>query len=209
MTGLPTETVADLAGIVEMVEAVYKVGKRIHPKTSALRITASVSTFVPKAHTPFKWEKQISVDERIKKQRYLQDHLRGRHIELNWHDPLMSRLEGIFARGDRRLGNIIYQAWRKGAQFDGWSDQLKYQLWMDVFATNNYDPDFYLRSRSFEEILPWSHIHTGVDNDFLRQEQEKALTGILTADCRNSVCSDCGVCQALQINRKIVGELNV
>lgn len=209
MIGLPTETEEDLAGIVEMVESVYHAGKRIYPKTNALRITASISTFVPKAQTPFQWQGQISIDETVRKQRYLQEHLRGRHLELNWHDPSMSRLEGIFARGDRRLGNIIYQAWQKGAQFDGWSDQLKYQLWMDVFAVNNLDPDFYTRSRSFEEVLPWSHIHAGVSKEFLRQEHNKALAGMLTADCRDAECTNCGVCPMLQTSKSIVGESDV
>ena len=114
MIGLPTETEEDLAGIVELVEAVYKIGKRIHPRTNSLRITASISTFVPKAHTPFQWQEQISIAETIKKQRYLQEHLRGRHLELNWHDPFMSRLEGIFARGDRRLSQNYFSSLAKG-----------------------------------------------------------------------------------------------
>jgi radical SAM family uncharacterized protein len=209
MIGLPTETEEDLAGIVEMVEAVYKIGKRIHPRTSALRITASISTFVPKSHTPFQWEAQISIEETKKKQRYLQEHLRGRHIELSWHDPLTSKLEGIFARGDRRLGRIIYHAWLKGTQFDGWSDQLKYPLWMDAFTENNLDPDFYLRQRALDEVLPWSHIHSGISEIFLRQEYNKALEGSLTPDCRDAACSNCGVCTALKVKKSIVGESDV
>ena len=209
MIGLPTETEEDLAGIVELVEAVYKIGKRVHPRTNSLRITASISTFVPKAHTPFQWQGQISIAETIKKQRYLQEHLRGRHLELNWHDPFMSMLEGIFARGDRRLGSIIVQAWQKGAQFDGWSDQLKNQLWLDVFAANNMNPDFYTRGRSFEEILPWSHLNSGVSEDFLKREHEKAKNSVLTADCRDHACSDCGVCSTLKVNKSIVGEQDV
>jgi radical SAM family uncharacterized protein len=209
MIGLPTETEEDLAGIVELVEEVYRIGKRIHPKTSALRITASISTFVPKAHTPFQWQKQISIEETIQKQRYLQEHLRGRHLELNWHEPSMSKLEGIFARGDRRLGHIIFQAWQKGAQFDGWSDQLKYQLWLEVFTANKINPDFYTRQRAFEEILPWAHIQSGVSTEFLKREHQKAGASILTADCRDNACSDCGVCPTLQVNKSLVGDQNV
>lgn len=209
MIGLPTETEEDLAGIVEMVESVFKIGKKIHPKASALRITASISTFVPKSHTPFQWQDQISIEETIKKQRYFQEHLRGRHIELSWHDPQMSRLEGIFARGDRRLGSIIYQAWQKGAQFDGWSDQLNYPLWMEVFAASNLDPDFYIRKRSMNEILPWAHIHSGISQDFLKKEWERALAAVLTPDCRNAVCSNCGVCSTLDIKKSIAGEFDV
>ena len=120
----------------------------------------------------------------------------------------MSHLEGIFARGDRRLGSIIYEAWQKGAQFDGWGDQLQYQLWMDVFAANNLDPDFYTRERQLDEILPWSHIHSGIHGDFLKKEYERALNAVLTPDCRNGACSDCGVCSALDIKKMIVGESN-
>jgi radical SAM family uncharacterized protein len=208
MIGLPTETDEDLAGIVEMVENVFKLGKRIHPKTNALRITASISTFVPKSHTPFQWQRQISIEETIKKQRYFQEHLRGRSIELNWHDPFMSRLEGIFARGDRRLGSIIYQAWKKGAQFDGWSDQLQYQLWMDAFTANDLNPDFYTRERQFDEILPWSHIHSGISADFLKKEYDRAVDAVLTPDCRTAACSNCGVCSTLNIKKSIAGESN-
>ena len=210
MIGLPTETEADLAGIVELAQAVLKIGKQIHPRTNALRVTVSISTFVPKPHTPFQWRAQISVAETMEKQRYLQEHLRGRHLELNWHDPFMSRMEGVFSRGDRRLATIICRAWQKGAQFDGWSDHFNYRLWLDVFQENNLDPDFYTGGRSPEQILPWSHIKSGVSTEFLKQENEKADLNLLTQDCRmDKSCAGCGVCPTLKVGKRIVGAKNV
>jgi radical SAM superfamily enzyme YgiQ (UPF0313 family) len=116
MIGLPTETEEDLAGIVRLAQEVGRLGRECFPRSGALRVTISVSTFVPKAHTPFQWRPQISVAETIEKQQYLQSNLRGRHLELSWHDSRTSRLEGIFARGDRRLGRVIQTAWEAGAQ---------------------------------------------------------------------------------------------
>ncbi|MGE5582100.1 MAG: TIGR03960 family B12-binding radical SAM protein [Bacillota bacterium] len=205
MIGLPTETMADLEGIVELVAAVLRLGKSIHPRTNSLRITASISTFVPKAHTPFQWRQQITIAETIEKQHFLQEQIRGRHLELNWHDPTMSRLEGILARGDRRLSSIIHQAWQKGAQFDGWSDQFRYPLWMEVFQENRLDPDFYTRARSYDEILPWSHINTGLGPEFLRNEDVKAGLAQPTLDCRNYTCANCGVCPSLKVKKHVNG----
>lgn len=209
MIGLPTETPEDLDGIVELAREVLQIGKRIHPRSNALRITVSVSTFVPKAHTPFQWRPQISVTETRAKQQQLQTALRGRHLELNWHDPELSRMEGIFARGDRRLGRVILEAWRRGAQFDSWSDQFNYQLWLDTFAKFDLDPDFYTRERNYNEILPWSHLNSGVKPEFLMAENERANKAILTRDCRNRNCSQCGVCSELGITPRMAGDCDV
>lgn len=206
MIGLPTETDEDLEGIVQLARAVERLGRQYYPRSGALRITISVSTFVPKSHTPFQWQRQISVEETVEKQKYLQEKLRGKTLELNWHDPLLSRMEGIFARGDRRLGEIIYQAWKKGAEFDSWSDQFQYDTWMNVFQSQGMDPDFYLRERDVTEILPWSHIHSGVSTEFLLAERERAYKGLLTADCRNHPCSGCGVCSSLGVTQRLAGE---
>ena len=209
MIGLPTETPEDLDGIVELAREVLQIGKGIYPRTNALRITVSVSTFVPKAHTPFQWRPQISVAEIRAKQQQLQTALRGRHLELNWHDPELSRMEGIFARGDRRLGRVILEAWRQGAQFDSWSDQFNYQLWMDTFAKLGLDPDFYTRERDYDEILPWSHLSSGVKTDFLKAENERADKAILTQDCRNRNCGQCGVCPELGVTPRMAGDCSV
>ncbi len=208
MIGLPSETEEDLAGIVEMANAVLQIGKRVYPRTNALRVTTSVSTFVPKAYTPFQWRGQISVAETIAKQRYLQERIRGRFLELDWHNPETSRLEGIMARGDRRLSKIIYQAWQKGAKFDGWNDQFRAELWWETFRENGIDPDFYTRERGYEEILPWSHLDAGLKTEFLKEENEKAEKAQPTEDCRELPCTDCGVCSQLKAAKRIVGGPN-
>lgn len=204
MIGLPTETQTDLEGIVRLTGEVLRIGKQIYPKGSALRITVSVSTFVPKAHTPFQRRRQISIAETIEKQTYLQEALRGRHLELSWHNPYMSQLEGIMARGDRRLGAVICNAWRKGARFDSWGDQFKYELWQDAFRDAGMDPGFYTRERDADEILPWSHINSGIDPEFLAAEDRKADEAIPTGNCRNNPCTNCGVCPGLQVKPKIM-----
>lgn len=205
MIGLPSETEEDLAGIVELVNAVLETGKKVWPRTNALRITASVSTFVPKAHTPFQWQGQISIAETIAKQSFLQEKIRGRFLELDWHNAETSFLEGIMARGDRRLSKIILQAWQKGAQFDGWSDQFKAGLWWETFREHGIEPSFYTRRRSYDEVLPWSHLNTGLTVDFLKNENERAEKAELTPDCRKLSCSECGVCAGLKVAKRIAG----
>ncbi len=205
MIGLPTETQSDLEGIVNLAGEVMAIGKKFHPKTKSLRITVSVSTFVPKAHTPFQWRQQISIAETAAKQHFLQERLRGRHLELNWHNPYMSHLEGVMARGDRRIGGVILRAWEKGAQFDSWGDQFNYDLWREAFQDKGVDPNFYTRERSYEEILPWWHINSGVSIDFLKNEDQKANHEQTTEDCRDFSCTQCGVCSNLQVNPRIIG----
>lgn len=209
MIGLPTETEEDLAGIVELAREVQRLGKSIHPRANALRITVSVSTFVPKAHTPFQWRPQLTVDQTMEKQRYLQTALRGRHLELNWHDPALSRMEGVFARGDRRLGRVIQEAWQNGARFDGWSDQFKYSIWVAAFAKCGLDPDFYTQGRDYDEILPWAHLDSKVSPEFLMTEDQKADRAIPTTDCRNQSCTRCGVCSGLGVRPRLAGEERV
>jgi radical SAM family uncharacterized protein len=209
MIGLPTETAADLDGIVELAQAVLQLGKRVYPRANALRITVSVSTFVPKAHTPFQWRSQISVGETQAKQKYLQARIRGRNLELNWHDPTSSRLEGVFARGDRRLGRVIKAAWRQGAQFDSWNDQFQYKLWLETLQKCGLDPDWYTRSRDYNEILPWSHLNSGVSPAFLQSEDRKADRAELTEDCRTDNCTSCGVCSSLGVKPSLAGGQDV
>jgi radical SAM family uncharacterized protein len=205
MIGLPTESESDLEGIVRLAGEVVRIGKQIYPRGNALRVTVSISTFVPKAHTPFQWRGQISVAETMEKQHYLQEKLRGRHLELSWHNPHMSQMEGIMARGDRRLGRAILAAWQKGAQFDGWGDQFNYELWSEAFRATGINPGFYTRERDKDEILPWSHINSGIDPEFLALEDLKAGQESPTADCRNDLCTNCGVCPGLQVTPKIMG----
>ncbi|MCL6591253.1 MAG: TIGR03960 family B12-binding radical SAM protein [Firmicutes bacterium] len=209
MIGLPTETETDLEGIVQLTHEILRIGRRIYPKGFGIRITASIATFVPKAHTPFQWRRQISVAETQAKQRFFQERLRGRGLELNWHDPFTSELEGIMARGDRRLSSVIREAWLRGARFDGWSDQFNYDIWVESFQAKGLDPRFYTRARSYDEILPWSHINSGIDPSFLRREDENAELGRMTPGCRGGGCPGCGVCSGLQVAPRIVGDMNV
>jgi len=206
MIGLPTETEEDLRGIIELSREVERIGRQYYPRGNALRINVGISTFVPKAHTPFQWRRQISTAEIQAKQRYLQENLRGRNFQLNWHDPQTSRMEGILARGDRRLGLVIQKAWERGAQFDGWSEHFQYQLWMETFQATGIDPDFYTQARDYNALLPWSHLNSGLAKDFLIAEDRRAEAEIATADCRNRDCSQCGICSTLKILPQLAGE---
>ncbi len=208
MLGLPTETEADLNAIADLAFEVLRIGRQYHSRANVLRVTVSVSTFVPKANTPFQWRSQISVAQTKEKQQLLQSKIRGRQLELNWHDPHMSYLEGIMARGDRRLSAVIESAWRKGAQFDGWSDQFQIADWNEAFNELGLDPLFYSRQRSYDEVLPWYHLNAGPTVAFLQAEDERANQGILTEDCRDHECMQCGVCPGLNVSKKVEGKLN-
>jgi radical SAM-linked protein len=158
-------------------------------------VTVSVSTFVPKPHTPFQWAGQIDRQETRDKQTYLRRHLRGDGIVFKCHDAELSFVEGVFARGDRRLAPIIETAVRLGAKFDSWSDEFRPDLWEEAFRQGNIDPHEYLRARDPDEVLPWDHIHAGIETSFLREEMENARREAMTGDCRWHGCADCGVCQ--------------
>lgn len=199
MIGLPTETDEDIKGIADLAYKVLDMYKQIKGRGGA-KVTVSVSSFVPKGHTPFEWLGQNSVEELARKQQYLKSLLHNRNISFNWHDARTSFLEGVFARGDRRLGKVIAAAWQNGARFDGWSEQFNYQAWMNAFSESNIDPHFYAnRERDFAEIMPWEHINPGVDKAFLVREWQKALTEKGTGDCRRDLCSACGVCDGLGV----------
>jgi len=155
MIGLPTETEEDLAGIVDLSRKVSAVGREFSGRA---HVTASVSTFIPKPHTPFERCKQISIDETIEKQRFLKQNLKGRGLELRWHDAKTSIMEGVFSRGDRRLSQVIVEAWKLGARLDAWSEHFNFETWEKAFVTCGLSMDEYLRERSLEEVLPWSDI---------------------------------------------------
>lgn len=188
MIGLPTETIDDVEGIVHIVDRVRRETRKSSP-----RIRISVSTFVPKAHTPFQWVAQDGQEELKAKHEILRNGLRRAKAHLSWEDPETSLLETILARGDRRLGKVIYYAWKSGAVFDAWSEHFKYDNWLAAFQKAGVDPAFYAhRRRPADEILPWSHIDVGVSPDFLRREYERTFQGIETPDCRTQ-CSACGL----------------
>ena len=199
MIGLPTETDEDIIGIAKLAYRVLDLYKSIKGKRGA-KVTVSVSSFVPKPNTPFQWFPQNTPDELRRKQQLLKEHLRDRSITYHYHDVPTSFLEGVFARGDRRLGKVLLTAWKNGAKYDGWSDHFKYDVWMDAFAQENVDPTFYAnRERTLGEIMPWQHISCGADEAFFWREYENAQNEVLTVDCRRDACNFCGVCPNLDV----------
>lgn len=197
MIGLPTETEADIAGIADLGQKVldeyYAVP--IEERNKAVKIVLSTSCFVPKPFTPFQWFGQNTGDQFIEKQKMLKSLIKDRKISYNWHDGSLSYLEAVFARGDRRLGRVLLKAHEAGCKFDGWQEHYNHQKWLSVFEEAGVDPDFYaLRSRSFDELLPWDFIDIGVTKEFLQKEWEKSTEETLTPYCREG-CSSCGVMQ--------------
>ncbi len=196
MIGLPTEKQEDLEGIVATVEEINKIAR----KTGAPRpkqLNVGISFFVPKPHTPFQWWPQDSLADMRAKQLFLKKRLTRRNFQLKWQQPEVSYLEGLLARGDRKLGALLFRAWQKGAKFDAWSEHFDSSHWEAALADCAIAPDFYLtRSRGLQEKLPWEHLHTGVTKEFLLGEYERALKGEVTPDCRQQKCVNCGVCDA-------------
>ncbi|MCH5210093.1 MAG: TIGR03960 family B12-binding radical SAM protein [Oscillospiraceae bacterium] len=195
MIGLPTETMEDVHGIADLAEKVLDVYFAIPKEERAkqINITVSTSSFVPKPFTAFQWAKQDSRDMLIEKQNELKSAIKSRRIRYNWHDNKTSYLEGVFARGDRRLCNVIIKAVENGCKFDGWGEHFKFDTWMQSFEELGIDPDFYtVRERSYDEVLPWEHIDVGVSKEFLIRENEKAKEAKTTPHCREQ-CSGCGV----------------
>ncbi len=193
MLGLPTETDDDVVAIAEMCSAVLRTWKKNSSvKARGVRVTVSVACFIPKPHTPFQWVPQVSIEEFRRRQRLLCDSMK-RSINLNWHDPETSLVEAILARGDRRLGKAIYAAWQSGCKMDGWSECFSLDRWLAALGQCELDARFYAnRERAVDEVLPWSHISTGVPSAFCERELERARDAVVTPDCR-SKCSGCGV----------------
>ncbi len=193
MLGLPTETDEDVLGIAALVYKILKTW-RAHAtnKKRGCRIHVATAYFVPKPFTPFQWEKQISPEEYIRRQRLLKENMPSKSIEYNWHAADVSRLEAVLARGDRRLGKLLEHVVEKGAKLDAWDEYFNYQLWLDAFEECGIDPNFYtVRGYGDEELLPWATISDGVQDRYLRSERQKAYASETTPDCR-SQCSACG-----------------
>ena len=199
MLGLPTETDEDVLGIAELVHKVILTWKEhASNKKRGLRVHVATAYFVPKPHTPFQWEKQITPEEYLRRCHLLKDHFYSKSVEYNYHTPDISRLEAVTARGDRRLGPVIAEAARNGAKLDGWDEYFNYQIWMDAFKTCGVDPDYYtIRGFGEDELLPWDPIDVGVSKKFLLRERKRAYEGIITPDCRHG-CSGCGANGLLQ-----------
>jgi len=157
-------------------------------------IRISVSTFVPKPHTPFQWSAQEQEATLTAKQEILRQGLHHKGTKLSWQDPKISLLEAVMSRGDRRLGKVIYRAWELGCRFDAWNEHFNYDTWLRAFTDAGLEPGFYAhRERSLDEVLPWSHIETGVTDNFLKEEFRRAQQGQETPDCRNNPCNKCGI----------------
>ena len=199
MLGLPTETDEDVLGIAELVHKIILCWKEnASNKKRGLRVHVATAYFVPKPHTPFQWEKQITPDEYLRRCRLLKSHFYSKSIEYNYHEPDLSRLEAVFARGDRRVGAVIEKAAQMGARLDGWDEHFSYQTWLDAFAACGIDPDFYtVRGYGEDEILPWDCINVGVSKRFLLNERKCAYESKVTPDCRHG-CSGCGANALLQ-----------
>ncbi len=200
MIGLPTETMDDVMGIVELAKKVKTEGKRAG---QGGEVNVAVSSFVPKPHTPFQWEPQISYEDILTKQDFLRRELKQRKLNFKWQDAPLSVLEGVFARGDRRLAAVLLKAHQLGCRFDGWGEHFSFRKWQDAFAATGIDPLFYHRRRELDEILPWDHLDSGVTRAFLLKERELALAGAYTADCRIGACTGCGVCDHKQIRMRL------
>lgn len=206
MIGLPTETYADIEGISELgykvADAYMKVPKEKRGK--GLNVTISTSSFVPKPFTPFQWEAQDTIDVLREKQRFLLSKIKSKYIRYNWHESELSFLEAIFARGDRRTGEVLIKAWEKGCKFDSWGEHFKFREWLEAFEECGVDPHFYAnRKRDYNEVFPWDHIDVGVSKRFLIRENEKAYREELTSNCRVD-CSGCGA--AVLKNREQISD---
>ena len=193
MLGLPTETDEDVLGIADLVYKVIQKWKEYATnKKRGLRVHVATAYFVPKPHTPFQWEKQITPEEYLRRCRLLKSHFYSKSIEYNYHAPDLSRLEAVFARGDRRLGPVIEEAVKNGAKLDGWDEYFNYSYWFDAMNACGIDADFYT-TRGFgeDEVLPWDTVDVGVSKKFLLRERKRAYEETVTPDCRQG-CAGCG-----------------
>ena len=195
MVGLPTETEEDLQGIVDLAnkicEKFFEIPKEDR-KNKQISVVVSSACFVPKPFTPFQWEPQSTVQEFFDKQKYVKTHMTRKQVRYNYHEPELSSLEGVLARGDRKTSKLLYRAWELGCKFDGWNDIFDYSKWMQAFEDTGLSKEFYAnRRRSYDEVLPWEHISIGVSKKFFINEMEKAKQEIVTKNCRTE-CANCG-----------------
>ena len=191
MIGHPSETLEDVQAIADLCKLVLKEGRK--EAGNRVRVTAGVGTFVPKPHTPFQWVPCDTIDQIKLKQDLLKRTLRDRGLKLNWTEPESTMLEAWLSRGDRRMADVIYNAWQRGAKFDAWKDHFNYDIWMQAFAEVGLDPDFYTqRERPIDEVFPWEHIDTTVRKKFLIEDYLWSQNGQTRLDCREQ-CFACGI----------------
>ncbi len=198
MIGLPTETDEDLRETAELIKRAANIkgagGRKI-------KINASFTTFIPKPHTPFQWARQASLEYSRERINLFRDELHGRGVQVKWQNPETSRIEGVFARGDRGLSEMLAKGFEMGCRLDGWSDHFRYDLWEKSADETGIDMDFFTgRERSFDEPLPWDHMNSGVEKSFLLEEWKKASEVARTGDCRDGDCRGCGVCDFVRIS---------
>ena len=193
MVGLPTESEEDMEGIVRLVSKVDRLGREITGRKVSINI--SISAFVPKPHTPFQWETQEERESLSKKIRYLKNRLNWRNVSFSYPDINRIYLEAVFARGDRRLGEVLEKAHFLGCKFDAWREHFNFEAWQQAFNESGFNMEFYAnRARQEDEVLPWDHISCGIKKEYLLKEKGRALRGETTPDCRFENCTDCGVC---------------
>jgi radical SAM-linked protein len=203
MIGLPGEQESDIEAIVNLSK---KIARLAPPGRGGNVLNVSVATFVPKSHTPFQWLPQLELEQAKQKIDYIRNRFPRKRIKVKWNKPEASWLEGIFSRGDRKLTDVLIDAWKEGARFDSWSEHLNLDIWRSSFARHGRNPEFYLyKQKHAKEILPWDHIHSGVSKVFLLDEWRRAQRGETTPDCRKH-CSDCGVCKDLSVSPVLFNE---
>ncbi len=206
MIGLPTETGEDVGEIAALAKRVLDIGQKYATSKRRLKVTVSVSSFVPKAHSCFQWEPLEQIGKLKEKQSFLASKMRGRGLIFNYHSVENSYLEAVFARGDRRLGRVLRQAWRLGCKFDGWTELFDYGRWQEAFRLEGVEPEYFAYRRfDYEDPLPWGHIASGVGRKFLAREHQRALKGETTMDCRQGTCHGCGLCPTLETEPEILG----
>lgn len=199
MMGLPTETDEDIVGITELAQRIldlyYSIENR--PKGRSPQISVSCATFVPKPFTPFQFEPQDTRAEIERKQKLLLDSVKSKKIKVSYHDPDVSQLEAVLAKGDRRLCDVVYTAWKMGCKFDSWSEHFKFDVWLEAFEKCGVDPAYYANRRAeYDEILPWDHLDYMVSKEFFVRENKTAHNAVTTPHCRKK-CSGCGVNKAV------------
>jgi radical SAM-linked protein len=200
MIGLPGETIEDVAQISTLARKVKDQAKAVGATGD---VNVAVSTFVPKAHTPFQWEPQISLRETLDLQYQLHCDLKKRKLRFKWQDASLSLMEGVFARGDRRLAPVLVRAVELGCRFDGWGDHFSLERWREAFSDCGIQPEWYLRRRGLDEVMPWDHLDCGVTREFLLAERERAINEAVTEDCRNGKCTACGVCDFKDVTTRL------
>jgi radical SAM superfamily enzyme YgiQ (UPF0313 family) len=192
MLGLPGETDEDAIEIANLAIEAQKLGKKL--SKGGFAVTISISSFVPKPHTPFQWSERIDKDRYLGRIRLIKDKIRGKNIHLKYSHTDISELEAIFSRGDEKASSLLYEAWKNGAIFDGWQEYLNLDAWTMAEKKLGFERDNYFNPIDLNEKLPWDYIDMMVDKKFLKRELERSITGKFTPDCNIGRCKICGAC---------------